>query len=152
MSIWMAVCPFAMAQTSSHNMRLINCRRKRRSGAGNHGSLRDEPPDQVRRRTLLNMEALPPNHRDLSLSARIAGWRASPASACSRNPGPEPALELLPSSALSSAQVFTAYPKTARLAKSEFTKTVNHVPGMKCKRCSGIDSTHADTWLVRNPR
>ena len=87
----------------------------------------------------MNMEALPPNHRDLSLSARIAGWRASPASACSRHPGPEPALELLPSSALSSTQVFTAYPKTARLAKSEFTKTVNHVPGMKCKRCSGID-------------
>ena len=31
-------------------------------------------------------------------------------SARSRNPGPESALELLPSSALSSAQVFKAYP------------------------------------------
>ncbi len=60
----------------------------------------------------MNMKALPPNHRDLSLSARIAGWRASRAAACSRNPGPESALELLPSSALSSAQVFTAYPET----------------------------------------
>ena len=45
------------------------------------------------------MEALPPNHRDLSLCARIAGPRASHSSARSRNPGPESALELLPSSA-----------------------------------------------------
>lgn len=76
----------------------------------------------------MNMEALPPNHRDLSLSARIAGWRASRALACSCNPGPEPALELLPSSALSSAQAFTAYAKTVKLRKPEFAK--------KCKLCA----------------
>ena len=41
-------------------------------------------------------------------------------SACSRNPGPETALELLPSSALSSAQVFKAYPKIAALENRTF--------------------------------
>jgi hypothetical protein len=34
--------------------------------------------------------------------------------------GPESALELLPSSALPSAQVFTAYPKTAALENRTF--------------------------------
>src|SRR5947209_18466255 len=63
----------------------------------------------------MKMEALPPNHRDSSLCARIAGPRASHASACSHNPGPESALELLPSSALPSAQAFKAYPKIAAL-------------------------------------
>jgi hypothetical protein len=97
----------------------------------------------------MNMEALPPNHRDLSLSARIAGWRASRALTCSRNPGPESALELLPSSALSSAQAFTAYPKTAgRMRPDLFAKTVNYVPGTKCKRCSGIDTFLGGAWPV----
>jgi hypothetical protein len=68
----------------------------------------------------MNMEALPPNHWDLSLCARIAGSRASRASACSHNPGPESALELLPSSALSSAQVFIAYPEIAALENRIF--------------------------------
>lgn len=68
----------------------------------------------------MKMEALPPNHRDLSLSARIAGSRASRASACSHNPGPESALELLPSSALPSAQVVKAYPKTVALENRTF--------------------------------
>ena len=40
--------------------------------------------------------------------------------ACSYNPGPESALELLPSSALSSAQVFKAYPKIAALENRTF--------------------------------
>ena len=41
-------------------------------------------------------------------------------SARSRNPGPEPALELLPSSALSSAQIFKAYPKIVTLENRTF--------------------------------
>lgn len=68
----------------------------------------------------MNLEALPPNHRDLSLLARIAGLRANRASTCSHNPGPESALELLPSSALPSAQVFTAYPKIVALENRTF--------------------------------
>ena len=56
----------------------------------------------------MNMEALPPNHRDLPLYARITAREQVEPSACSRNPGPESALELLPSSALPSAQVFEA--------------------------------------------
>jgi hypothetical protein len=66
------------------------------------------------------MEALPPNLRDLSLCPRIAGSGASLSSACSRNPGPESALELLPSSALPSAQAFKAYPKIAALDNRTF--------------------------------
>src|SRR5947209_20130636 len=68
----------------------------------------------------MKMEALPPNHRDSSLCARIAGPRASHASACSHNPGPESALELLPSSALPSAQVFKAYSKIVALENRTF--------------------------------
>jgi hypothetical protein len=52
--------------------------------------------------------------------ARIAGTETSPLWTRSRNPGPESALELLPSSALSSAQVFKAYPKTAALENRTF--------------------------------
>ena len=72
----------------------------------------------------MKMEALPPNLRDLSLSARIAGLGASRASACSRNPGPEQALELLPSSALPSAQVFKADPKIAALEKPDISLAI----------------------------
>ena len=46
--------------------------------------------------------------------------RASRTSACSRNPGPESALELLPSSALSSVQVPKAYPQIAALENRTF--------------------------------
>jgi hypothetical protein len=50
------------------------------------------------------MEALPPYLWDLSLLARIAGFRSEPGTR-SVNPGPEPALELRPRIALSSVQV-----------------------------------------------
>ena len=68
----------------------------------------------------MNMEALPPNHRDLPLYARITAREQVEPSACSRNPGPESALELLPSSALPSTQVFKAYPKIAALENRTF--------------------------------
>jgi hypothetical protein len=68
----------------------------------------------------MNMEALPPNHRDLSLCARIAGREQVHTSTRPHNPGPESALELLPSSALPSAQVFKAYPKIAALENRTF--------------------------------
>jgi hypothetical protein len=68
----------------------------------------------------MKMEALPPNLRDLSLCARIAGSGASRCLACSRNPGPESALELLPSSVLSSAQAFKAYPNNRALENRTF--------------------------------
>jgi hypothetical protein len=44
MSIWMAVCPSVMAHTSSHNMQLMNCRRKRPNGVAHRGCLPDERP------------------------------------------------------------------------------------------------------------
>jgi hypothetical protein len=53
------------------------------------------------------MEALPPTLRDLSLLARIVRSESGPL-ARSRNPGPEPVLELRPRRALSSAQLYGA--------------------------------------------
>jgi hypothetical protein len=86
----------------------------------------------------MNMEALPPNHRDLSLSARIAGLRASPVAACSHNPGPESALELLPSSALPSAQVVKAYPKIAALE--------NRIFQLLCCVCQALQIEVGHSW------
>jgi hypothetical protein len=70
------------------------------------------------------MEALPPNLRDFSLLARIADREQLDASVCSRNPGPELALELLPSSALPSTQVFKAYPKIVALEKPDISLAI----------------------------
>src|SRR4051812_2226245 len=57
----------------------------------------EQPALQATRLPFLKLEALPPDLRDLSLLARIAGTGTSPLGTCSRNPGPESALELLPS-------------------------------------------------------
>ena len=51
----------------------------------------------------MKLEALPPDLRDLTLLARIDDRELALGSL--PDPGPESALELLPSSALSSAQV-----------------------------------------------
>ena len=70
----------------------------------------------------MNMEALPPNLRDLSLCARDC-WNGSKSlfPLAPAIPGPESALELLPSSALPSAQVVKAYPKIAALEKPDIS-------------------------------
>jgi len=56
----------------------------------------------------------------IALSQDCWNGSKSDLSAHSRNPGPESALELLPSSALSSAQVFTAYPEITMLDNRTF--------------------------------
>jgi hypothetical protein len=58
---------------------------------------------KTRKEALWNLEALPPDLRDLTLGPGLLDREQ--VDACSLNPGPESALELLPSSALSSAQV-----------------------------------------------
>lgn len=68
----------------------------------------------------MNLEALPPNLRDFIALSQDCWIRSKSSSACSRNPGPESALELLPSSALPSAQVFKAYLKIAVLENRTF--------------------------------
>ena len=65
----------------------------------------------------MNMEALPPYLRDLTLWARTAGSGAGKG-ACSCSPGPESALELLPSMALSSAQVSRTYRRTEHVGNT----------------------------------
>ena len=60
--------------------------------------------DPMRKEAVVDLGALPPHPRDLTLLARIV-WTGSEPMTRSRNPGPGPALELRPRRALSSAQV-----------------------------------------------
>jgi hypothetical protein len=68
----------------------------------------------------MNMEALPPNHRFIALSQRLLEREQVKLPLAPAIPGPESALELLPSSALPSAQVFTAYLTNAVLENRTF--------------------------------
>jgi hypothetical protein len=63
----------------------------------------------------MNMEALPPYHRHFRFEPGLLDREQVRCLACSHNPGPESALELPPSSALSSARVFKHYPKIETL-------------------------------------
>ncbi len=73
----------------------------------------------------MKMEALPPNHRDfLALSQRLLEREQVTVQLAPAIPGPESALELLPSSALPSAQVFTAYPTNAVLDKPDISLAI----------------------------
>src|SRR5690348_5521983 len=61
-------------------------------------------------------------------------------------PAPESALGSHPCGALSSAQVTSAY---NRKTQSPFSpECVNHVPGTKCKRCSGLDTSSSASSIV----
>lgn len=85
----------------------MDCRRKHRNGADHQGCPPGDLFEAIRKGFPLKLEALRPDLRDLSLSARIAGSGASLALAPAI-PALSRRSELLPSSALPSAQVFKA--------------------------------------------
>lgn len=76
---------------------------------------------------------------DLSLCRQDKWGRRSECYSPCVIPAPESALGSHPCGALSSAQVTSAY---NRKTQSPFSpECVNHVPGTKCKRCPGLDTS-----------
>lgn len=83
---------------------------------------------------------------DLSLCRQDKWGRRSECYSPCVIPAPESALGSHPCGALSSAQVTSAY---NRKTQSPFSpECVNHVPGTKCKRCPGLDTSSAASSIV----